>query len=54
MLFGLAISDLATSWPLLAGIPESLSVLLFGIGLISSAGILRVVLARRDEGKSKG
>lgn len=50
MLFGLAISDL--SWPLLAGIPESLSVLLFGIGLVSSAGILRVVLARLD--KSKG
>lgn len=54
MLFGLAISDLNASWPLLAGIPESLSVLLFGVGLVTSAGIVRAVLARCDKGESKG
>lgn len=45
--------DVAAAGPLLVGIPESVSLLAFGIGLISAAVILRWVLGRRDGDKTK-
>ena len=54
MLPGFEILDVAASGPLLIGIPESVSLLGFGIGLISAAVILRWVLGRRDETKRDG
>lgn len=51
MLFGIEILDISTG-PLSAAMPESLGLLVFGVGLISAAGIVRWVLGRRDEQSS--
>ena len=51
MLVGFETLDVAVG-PLLVGIPESVSLLAFGIGLISAAVILRWVLGKRDENKT--
>ncbi len=49
--FGIEILDISTG-PLSAAMPESVGLLVFGVGLISAAGIVRWVLGRRDEQSS--
>lgn len=53
MIFALEILDVAAIKPLLVSIPESFSLLAFGIGLVSVAVILRWILGRNDEDKTK-
>ena len=53
MIFALEILDVAAIEPLLVSIPESVSLLAFGIGLVSVAVILRWILGRDDEDKTK-
>ena len=44
--------DIAVFEPLLLGIPESLGLLLFGIGLITMAMLLRWILGGNEEEKA--
>ncbi len=44
--------DIAVFQPLLLGMPESLGLLLFGIGLITMAMLLRWILGDSDEEKA--
>ena len=44
--------DIAVFQPLLLGMPESLGLLLFGIGLITMAMLLRWILGDSDEKKA--
>ena len=44
--------DIAVFQPLLLGMPESLGLLLFGIGLITMAMLLRWILGDSDDKKA--
>jgi len=46
------ITGFAAVQPLLFGIPESIGLLAFGVGLTATAVIVRKVLNRSDAGKS--
>jgi hypothetical protein len=43
--------DIAVFQPLLLGIPESVGLLMFGVGLITMAMLLRWILGEGKEGK---
>ncbi len=45
--------DMAAVEPLLLGMPESFGVLLFGIGLVTIAMLLRWILGRGDDEKGE-
>ena len=53
MIFALEILDVAAIEPLLVSIPESVSLLAFGVGLVSVAVILRWILGRNDDDKTR-